>query len=338
MDQDLTDSDLISLMNQLPARSLLLLEDIDTAGLSRKKSISNPKSRRRPRLPPGVVGPSTTKDEDEDEDTTDRSRVSLSGLLNAIDGVAAPEGHILIMTTNKPHDLDDALVRAGRISVRVGFRNASKAQAEQIFVRMYVDLPSTPDTSVADIKTKSMASIDLPNLAKDFASRVPDYEYSPADLQDYLLVHKKDPAAAVDGVQRWMDDLREERKKREDEKEGEKVARKEQAKEDRRALRAHMKDLMQGDETKDARNSQAEKKADDDEENAKEKNEDDVGGESRRDSSSDADYHMASASLMEEQEENDVGVGGAGGVAVQATKPDQEAATTNNNPITQQQD
>ena len=54
-------------------------------------------------------------------------RVTLSGLLNAIDGIAAPEGHILIMTTNKPHELDNVLVRAGRISVRVGFKNASKA-------------------------------------------------------------------------------------------------------------------------------------------------------------------------------------------------------------------
>lgn len=45
LDQDLTDSDLISLLNQLPGRSLLLLEDIDTAGLNRKgKSRSSRRS------------------------------------------------------------------------------------------------------------------------------------------------------------------------------------------------------------------------------------------------------------------------------------------------------
>ena len=38
-DFDLTDSDLISLFNQLPSRSLVLLEDIDTAGMNREGNI-----------------------------------------------------------------------------------------------------------------------------------------------------------------------------------------------------------------------------------------------------------------------------------------------------------
>lgn len=45
--------------------------------------------------------------------------LTLSGLLNAIDGVAASEGRILIMTTNDLDKLDPALVRSGRINEKV---------------------------------------------------------------------------------------------------------------------------------------------------------------------------------------------------------------------------
>lgn len=63
--------------------------------------------------------------------------ISLSGLLNAIDGVATHEGRVLIMTTNHPENLDEALVRTGRVDVRVGFDYASKEQVRVLFGRMY---------------------------------------------------------------------------------------------------------------------------------------------------------------------------------------------------------
>lgn len=105
LDHNLTDSDLVSLLNQLPGRSLLLLEDIDTAGLSRKGKNTTSRRRRgaRAKLPEGAVAKKKENsndldlDSDDDDASATTSRVTLSGLLNAIDGVAAPEGHILIM-------------------------------------------------------------------------------------------------------------------------------------------------------------------------------------------------------------------------------------------------
>ena len=102
LDNDLTDSDLISLLNQLPGRSLLLLEDIDTAGLHRKGK-STTTSRRGGGAWGGAfrrgAAPRDPDDYDieDDDEGGSASRVTLSGLLNAIDGVAAPEGHVLIM-------------------------------------------------------------------------------------------------------------------------------------------------------------------------------------------------------------------------------------------------
>ncbi|KAJ9608510.1 hypothetical protein H2200_007498 [Cladophialophora chaetospira] len=268
LDNDLTDSDLISLLNQLPGRSLLLLEDIDTAGLNRKgKSTTTSRrgggwgSLRRGAAP---RDPDDFDIDDEDEGGS-ASRVTLSGLLNAIDGVAAPEGHVLIMTTNKPNELDDALVRAGRISVRVGFKNASKRQAEEIFLRMFIDLPtssslrgmeeaSTPIASIEEAEKQKDGfalpddeeTIRLRNLAKSFAASVPEGDFSPADLQDYLLIHKKNPQKAVDEVKNWMEKTFEERKKKEEEQEEQKEARREEKKRERDRFREEVKAAVKG--------------------------------------------------------------------------------------------
>lgn len=269
LDQDLTDSDLISLLNQLPGRSLLLLEDIDTAGLNRK-SQPTPVTRRIPRgirMLPGVremekqqkaaAAADSLDDDDEDDDQTQRSRISLSGLLNAIDGVAAPEGHVLIMTTNKPEALDDALVRAGRVSVRVSFTKATKGQAEEIFKRMYVQEPkqtASPEPKASESSEKRDKKPEEPvvpeeklaELAKRFADMLPDEEYSPADLQDYLLTHKKNPEAAVQGVPAWKEKMDEERLKKEDELGRERERRMKKKEEKQRKWREDLREAVRG--------------------------------------------------------------------------------------------
>jgi len=272
LDHELQDSDLMSLMNQLPSPSLLLLEDIDTAGLSRKKPFADTAGanasgtfggggRRGGRrgLPPGAVaavsgGASAEPNLDSDDEDTSKqaTRVSLSGLLNAIDGVAAPEGHILIMTTNKPHELDDALVRAGRISVRVAFTNASQQQAEEIFLRMYVDLHQ-PGTALGSSKITSpekFSNPDTKDLAKRFAEQITEGEFSPADLQDYLLVHKKDPQGAVNDLKQWMAGQHDERKRKEEEKEAEIRYKAQKAERRRRQFREDMKAALADEKKK----------------------------------------------------------------------------------------
>ncbi|KAF1823067.1 P-loop containing nucleoside triphosphate hydrolase protein [Dissoconium aciculare CBS 342.82] len=74
--------------------------------------------------------------------------ISLSGLLNAIDGVASHEGRILIMTTNHPEDLDPALIRPGRVDRKVEFRLAGPDQTRELFKRMYATRDAVPDIEV----------------------------------------------------------------------------------------------------------------------------------------------------------------------------------------------
>lgn len=222
LDVNIGDSELIGLFNILPPKCLLLLEDIDTVGLDR----ASPASRQSgPQWPKALAKihhdeeGGEGEDEDEEGEKPRRSRVSLSGLLNAIDGVAAPEGHILIMTTNKPEKLDEALVRSGRISVRVGFEKATGEQAKDIFMRMYWYQEESSENSGSE--TGKPASTDeyanLARLAEQFGQRIPDHLFSPADLQDFLLTRRKDPQLAIDDLEEWKTKVEEERaKKRED--------------------------------------------------------------------------------------------------------------------------
>ncbi|KAM7219972.1 putative mitochondrial chaperone BCS1-B [Rhypophila decipiens] len=145
----LTEEDLSALFNSLPRRCVVLLEDIDSAGLARAPDASTDEDK---------VEETNEKDDrkrkkaetKEDWKVSDLARelkkqggenekkgISLSGLLNAIDGVASHEGRVLIMTTNKPESLDEALIRPGRVDLQVGFSNATQEQAKELFVRMY---------------------------------------------------------------------------------------------------------------------------------------------------------------------------------------------------------
>jgi chaperone BCS1 len=64
-------------------------------------------------------------------------KVSLSGLLSAIDGATAAEGRLLIMTTNHPENLDLALLRAGRADEHFEIGYATKIPAKLTFNRIF---------------------------------------------------------------------------------------------------------------------------------------------------------------------------------------------------------
>lgn len=66
------------------------------------------------------------------------SRVTLSGLLNALDGLAAQEGRILFATTNRYKALDPALTRPGRMDIHIEFKHASRYQAEELYKSFYM--------------------------------------------------------------------------------------------------------------------------------------------------------------------------------------------------------
>lgn len=131
----LNDQTIADLLQKTPPRSLILIEDIDAFFVARDK-----------------------------QDL--RIEVSFSGLLNALDGVAAQEGRIVFLTTNHLDRLDRALIRPGRIDQVIELGNATREQLRTIFLRFFPE--SAP-------------------LADDLAEQYPDRSLSPARIQQALL-------------------------------------------------------------------------------------------------------------------------------------------------------
>ncbi|KAI1391343.1 BCS1 N terminal-domain-containing protein [Hypoxylon trugodes] len=247
LEPSLTEEDLSILFASLPRRCIVLLEDIDTAGLrrpspspSQSNTATNTEDTKSPK-PNGI--PKTTAPENWDvrdlakalkkEGDDNKSGISLSGLLNAIDGVASHEGRVLIMTTNTPETLDEALIRPGRVDLQVAFTNATQEQAEQLFVRMYegdkaLSPPSPPpspssEKPVLEVNGAENGALslngapvemldndldisvsELPAIAKAFGAKIPPGEFSPAQIQGYLLKRKKQPRKALEEADSWV--------------------------------------------------------------------------------------------------------------------------------------
>ena len=67
---------------------------------------------------------------------TQSEGVTLSGLLNCMDGITAPDGAIIVMTTNHPELIDSALLRPGRVDIRVDFTTATREQIQRMLARL----------------------------------------------------------------------------------------------------------------------------------------------------------------------------------------------------------
>jgi len=230
---DATEENLADLFSKLPRRCVVLLEDIDTAGLTHTRE--------------ETAGSSDESSEDDDKQSKKSSavkkphgadpliptpRLSLSGLLNILDGVASQEGRVLIMTTNHVEKLDKALIRPGRVDMIVKFGLADKNMTESIFRNIFAHLEgdeSPADAaaslslnaherkSASEAKAKERARHDaeINELAKAFAAKIPEHEFSPAELQGHLMKHKHSPQRAVDNVEEFVVNTRKDHKEKE---------------------------------------------------------------------------------------------------------------------------
>src|SRR5690606_38276676 len=72
------------------------------------------------------------------ERTEDANKnLTFSGLLNAIDGISAKEGRILVLTTNHPEVLDPALVRPGRVDRKFEVGYCRPTEAAALYARFF---------------------------------------------------------------------------------------------------------------------------------------------------------------------------------------------------------
>ena len=140
----MSDDNLQTLLQNTPKNAILCLEDVDAAFTGRDKKEEN--------------------------------SLSFSGLLNALDGIAAVDGRVIFMTTNHKQVLDPALIRPGRADKHLYIGNATPGQATDFFLRFFP----------AEVQ-----------LAQSFAGQVVDGDVSMAALQEHLIQFEADARLAA---------------------------------------------------------------------------------------------------------------------------------------------
>nr|CAG4709490.1 unnamed protein product [Naegleria fowleri] len=162
-DKSLDDTKLMALITQIPRRGIILLEDIDAAFNDNRKA------------------------------SEDVQRVTFSGLLNALDGVTSHSQfpRIIFMTTNHINRLEPALIRPGRIDMKIEFEYSTSGQIYQMANRFF--------------KNETLAS----KISKLF----PEQKLTTAEVQTYLMRFIYEPEDCLLHVEEYLEEVEDLRKK-----------------------------------------------------------------------------------------------------------------------------
>lgn len=140
------DDDLMESFSGIASRSIVVLEDLD------------------------VLGPSSMMDRDVERKG---EGITMSGLLNVLDGNLTPHGMILIATTNNPENIDQALTRAGRIDLteEIGYVNTEQlVRLAEYFTGEVYEFPQVDEkdgVSTSDISGIFREHLNTPKEAVD---------------------------------------------------------------------------------------------------------------------------------------------------------------------------
>ena len=147
------DADFASVITRVPVGAYILFEDIDASDAVSDRGVDEE----------GENIPKPSKE----------SRVSLSSILNAFDGVSSISGNTVFITTNHIENLDPALIRKGRVDYIYEILPLSDTE-----VRAYIE-QAFPGTDPGTEKFEDITG---------------------ADLQALLLIHRRDPEAFVGSI------------------------------------------------------------------------------------------------------------------------------------------
>ncbi|XP_020881935.1 AAA-ATPase At3g28610 [Arabidopsis lyrata subsp. lyrata] len=192
-----TNSELKKLLTATSNKSIIVFEDIDCSldfTGKRKKKESNLMIWR---------------EDGEQGNEENKSSVTLSGLLNFIDGIwsACGQERIIVFTTNHLAKLDPALIRSGRMDMHIELSYCT-FEAFKILAKNYLDIDSHPlfKTIESLLKDTEIAPADVAeNLMKK--NREIDAEGSLKDLIQSLKRRKKVQRAQLDGHNKYSNKI-----------------------------------------------------------------------------------------------------------------------------------
>lgn len=170
--------------------SLLLLEDMDVAFPSKR-----------------VKGK-------KEVETVQKSQLTMSGVFNALDGMLASEGKIIFITTNFKENLDEALIRPGRVDKEIRLGYATEYQIEKMCRRFLGNDREELCNTISSLLPKD--TLTMAELQMLFLRYRDIYEEIPANVEQFV----KDVLAERTSVQEETIDETQKNTKKE-EKEGE---------------------------------------------------------------------------------------------------------------------
>ncbi|KAK8071909.1 hypothetical protein PG996_005257 [Apiospora saccharicola] len=233
------------LFGDMKKPGILLLEDIDTAGLANRdldlgldlSMMINDEINGS-----GLAG-MAPKEPSKAESV---EPPSLDVVLNVLDGVSSDEGRVVLMTTNRLDALDEALIRPGRIDLTIHCPLASAKVAQDMFYRFFgpddestaansfekksnitkeqqakiahnddgssttsssrtKKPPSTPTKPALPRPQVQLERSEALELAKRFGEIMGGVLLSPAAIQGYCLQIRQDPVGGVEKASEWKE-------------------------------------------------------------------------------------------------------------------------------------
>ncbi|ORY96580.1 P-loop containing nucleoside triphosphate hydrolase protein [Syncephalastrum racemosum] len=150
------DDSFMNLIHNKPRNSILVMEDIDHCMINDGL---------------GSDGEGSTK------------RITATGLLNALDGVFSPEGSIVFLTCNDVTKVIPALLRPGRVDLKVLLDYADKYQVKHMFKRFFgeVDFDSNRGEKL------SAREVCKKKVFDKLMDEIPEGTVTPAELQNLFM-------------------------------------------------------------------------------------------------------------------------------------------------------
>ncbi|CAO2200227.1 unnamed protein product [Urochloa humidicola] len=176
-------TELRRLFVETTGKSIIVIEDIDrsidlTAKRRGKKKKANKKSSSE-------SDSMTLLQKADDKDDDNSTKVTLSGLLNFIDGLWSACGgeRIIIFTTNNKDKLDPALIRRGRMDKHIEM-SYCRYEAFKVLANNYLQIEEHQFFELFGEIQQLLEKVDM----------------SPADVTEHLLAKKKDTDACLQGL------------------------------------------------------------------------------------------------------------------------------------------
>jgi chaperone BCS1 len=145
---DFSDDGFYKAITKVPKKSIVLIEDFDSTSSTKKRKINRDL----------IDSDSDTKD-----DFETFSFLTLSGILNTLDGIVSLNECIIFLTTNNIGAIDEALYRTGRVDVIRELPKINEDVVSEYFEKLY---PNIKDK----VKFNSMSAKDINGIVSSAKS------------------------------------------------------------------------------------------------------------------------------------------------------------------------